>query len=190
MTESLQIWTDMVFSNSVEVLISASIIIGLVITNYHSTVLMSAALAYTVVLTIMAALFNKPLTTSESDRQTAEGVYREAISDIANDNGDYSSKAKFLQVINSYYRYINVLMYFTLFSRVKSSAAVIIPYVLLSYDYFSGASTLGQFMAGVATFELLVTNSTILLAIYPQYTKMLAAYRLSLTFYDEVKSNE
>jgi ABC-type uncharacterized transport system fused permease/ATPase subunit len=77
-------------------------------------------------------------------------------------------------------------MYYTLFSRIKGSLASLIPYILLGGTYFAGTITLGVFMAGVATFELIVINATILVILYPKLTKARASYKIVQTFYKEI----
>lgn len=185
-TESLHNWTNLSLVIFIEVLISASIIIGLVVANWNSPLIVLGALVYTIIIMLIAIVFNKPLVNSNVHYQSTEGIYRESISDIANGNGDYSSKSKFKEVASAYTKYIRNLMYFTLFSKLKLSTASAIPFILLAPAYFSGSMTLGDFMAGVSTFELLVINSTILLAMYPEYTKMIASYNISNSFYEKL----
>jgi len=188
-TEALKNWTEYFIYTVVEVIISASIIIGLVLANLNSPLILWGSLVYTIIITAVATVFNKPLVNSDATYQSSEGIYRESISDIKNGNGDYTAKQKYLDVVANYSRYIKVTMYFTLFSRLKNSTASVVPFILLSTSYFSGAISLGDFMAGVATFELIVVNSTILLEIYPKYTKMLASYNLSKGFYESLNGS-
>lgn len=185
-TQALKYWTELSVYCFTEVFISASIIVGLVAVNLHNSTIIYGALFYTVLITVVATVFNKPLVTSDSSYQACEGVYRESLSDIDNGNGDFTSKSKFLAVVQSYTLYIKNVMYFTMFSKLKMSTASIIPFLMLSPSYFEGSITMGDLMAGVATFELLVANSTILLQIYPSYTKFLASYNISNSFYNEV----
>lgn len=185
-TEAIRNATELYLEIAVEVFISASIVIMLIIANLHNTPILVAALIYTVAASALAALFNKPLINADIGAQNSEGLYREAISDIANGNGDFSSKGKFILLMTTYYRYIKVVMYYTLFSRIKGSLASLIPYVLLGSAYFAGSITLGVFMAGVATFELIVINATILVVLYPKLTKARASYKIVQTFYKEI----
>ena len=186
MTEALRNATELYLEIVVEIIISASIVTILIISNFHNTKIIIAAIAYTIVASLLAMLFNRPLIQTDTDLQKTEGSYREAISDIANGNGDFSSKSKFVALVHSYYRYVRVVMYFTLFSRVKGSVSTLVPYILLASSYFSGAITLGDFMSGTATFELIVINSTILLQMYPKLTKARASWGIVSKFYDEV----
>lgn len=189
-TESLHNWTLLSIVIFIEVLISASIIIGLVVANWNSPLIVLGALFYTIVITLVAMVFNKPLINTNAYYQSTEGLYRESISDIANGQGDFTSKEKFRDLAAAYIKYIRNLMYFTLFSKLKMSTATAIPLVLLAPQYFSGTITLGDFMAGVSIFELLVANSTILLAMYPEYTKMRASYNISKQFYGKIRGGK
>lgn len=186
MTEALRNSTELYLEIVVEVVISMSIVVLLLIANLHNVPILIASLAYTAIASLLAILFNRPLISSDFEWQSAEGRFREAIGDIANGNGDYSSKGKFLVLVESYYRYIRIVMVFTLFSRVKSSLSSIVPYVILATPYFSGEISLGDFMSGVAVFELIVINSTILIMLYPKLTKARASYLLSKEFYSHI----
>mgnify|MGYP003519883345 FL=1 len=186
MTESLRNSTELYLEIIVEVIISGAIVVGLIVSNIHNMPVIVASIIYTAAVTLMAALFNKPLVNSDAGWQEAEGNFREAIGNIANGNEDFTSKQKFAVLINSYYTYIRVVMYYTLFSRVKSSASAIIPYLLMAGPYFAQAITLGDFMSSVAVFELIVINSTILTMLYPKLTKARASYKLSKEFYQGV----
>lgn len=186
MTEALRNSTELYLEIGVEVIISGAIVVGLIVSNIHNMPVIVASIIYTAAVTLLAAFFNKPLINSDTSWQEAEGSFREAIGNIANGNEDFTSKQKFEMVVGSYYRYIRVVMYYTLFSRVKSSASAIIPYLLMAGPYFSQAITLGDFMASVAVFELIVINSTILTMLYPKLTKARASYRLSKEFYQGV----
>lgn len=189
MTEALRNATELYLEIAVEVFISAAIVISLIAVNIHNTAIIIAAIIYTIVASALAAFFNKPLIHSDMSWQSSEGALRETISDIANGNEDFSYKKKLETLTFHYYLYIRVLMFFTLFSRLKASLASLIPYILLAGTYFAGGMTLGDFMAGVTIFELIVINSTILLALYPKLTKARASYKLSQTFYEEVRGN-
>ncbi len=185
-TEALKNATSLYLEIVVEVVISASIVIMLMWMNRHETTILLASIGYTIVASLMAMIFNQSLINSDAACQNAEGNYREAIGDIANGNGDYSSKNKFIELSLAYYKYIKILMYYTLSSRLKSSISSVVPYLLLANQYFSGSITLGVFMNGVATFELIVINATILLVLYPNLTKARASYKIVKDFYTSI----
>lgn len=189
MTESLRNATELYLEVAVEILISAIIVISLIVANLHQHSILVAAFIYTITMSTLAALFNRPLIVSDKEWQSAEGKFREAIGDIANGNEDFSSKQKFLTIVQTYYAYIKIVMFFTLFSRVKSSLASLVPYILLAAPFFQGTLTLGDFMSGVAAFELIVINATIVIILYPKLTKARASYQLSNDFYNQVRKD-
>jgi ABC-type uncharacterized transport system fused permease/ATPase subunit len=186
MTEALRNSTELYLEVGVEVFISASIVIALIAANIHNTALLLAALAYTIGMSVLALVFNKPLISSDKNWQSEEGEFRETLSYLYSGENCFTFKDKLQQVTLAYYRYIKVAMIFTLFSRVKTNVASLIPYIMLSGAYFTGNMTLGQFMAGVSTFELIVINSTILLILYPKLMKARASHIISSQFYKEV----
>lgn len=190
MTESLRIMLEGCLELGTEVIISFLIVVILIIQAYSQPLMLSAALVFTVVASLLALWFNKPLIDSNFNWQIEEGKLREAIYAVAHSKDDYSFKDSLQSVVVSYGRYIKILMNYTLFSRMKSSLSSLVPYLILSGAYFSGDITLGQFMNGVATFELIVVNSTILLVLYPRVMQVKAAYKLVLEFYEEVKNDE
>lgn len=182
LTESIRNSTELYLEIIVEVIISAAIVVILVMSSLHSIPIITAALAYTLSMSALAAIFNKPLVRTDADAQKAEGAFREAISDISAGKNDYTYSNKWAEVARTYYTYIKIQMSFTLFSRVKGSLASLIPYVLLSSEFFAGTITLGEFMSGVATFELLVVNATILMALYPKLTRARASKSITKEF--------
>lgn len=192
MTEALRNATELYLQIAVEITISASIVVLLMIQNFHHTSIVLASIIYTVVVSVMAGIFNRPLMTSDRNWQAAEGHLRETISDIANNQHNYTYKEKLQKVVETYATYIRVVMYFTLFSRVKGALSSLVPYILLASSYFSGALTLGDFMSQVSIFELIVINSTIVLLMYPQLTKARVSYNLAKDFYhktEEIKND-
>lgn len=188
-TEGLRNATELYLSIVVEAVISASIVIFLVMSNIHNMPIVVASLIYTAGVSVIAVLFNRPLTKADVHWQEAEGKYREALGDIANGRGDFSSKSKFLVVIETYYKYVSTVMCYRLFSQMKGSLASVVPYILLASPYFTGAITLGTFMAGVSTFELIVINATILTVLYPTLTKARASYAIVNKFFKEIKND-
>lgn len=188
MTESLRNSTELFLDSAMEIFISGFIVIVLLIQNLHNTMIVLAALGYTVVVSILALVFNKPMIRSDRKWQESEGTFREALSDIAKEEGDYTSKEKFKSLAFNYYRYIKVVMGFTLFTRMKGSLGTLVPYALLASSFFAGTISLGDFMGAVSTFELIVVNSTILLIIYPNLNRARASYAISKKFFEEVQN--
>lgn len=175
MTQAIQNSTELYLRVLVEIVISAAIVLGLIVVNLDQPIILSVAFLYTVGASLIAYLFQKPLTVTDKAWQETESHYREAIVTIANGKGDYTAKSKFLKLMGAYYHYIRTQMYFQLMSRLKGAIGSIIPYFLLGTAYFRGDMDFGQFMAGIATFELIVINATIFIIMYPDYVKAKAS---------------
>ncbi len=171
----------------VELFISLSIVVVLLTVNISNTYVISAALLYSVIVSIIAITFNKPMITRDEAYQAAESKYREAVVNMVSGNGDYTSKDKFIRLCEAYYNYIRIRMQFTLMSRFKGIFASIIPYLLLGKAYFDGSIEFGDFMAGVATFELLVANTTIFIYLYPNYVSAKASQNIIKEFFTKIK---
>lgn len=187
MTEAVRNSTELYLEILVEIAISAAIVVGLILMNLHHPYILIAAIAYTLLSSLIMTLFNKPMMTKDAEWQKAEGEYRENLVKLATGVNDNTSDAKWGAIVHTYSKYITVLMNFTLFTRVKGALSSLIPYVLLASAFFSGTITLGVFMAGVATFELIVINATIVMVLYPKLTKARASKHLSQTFYNELE---
>lgn len=175
MTQAIQNSTELYLRVLVEIFISASIVVALLLVNLDQPIILITALIYTIGVSIVAYLFQEPLTVTDRSWQEAESAYREAIVTIANGKGDYTAKGKFVALSLAYYKYIRIQMYFQLMSRLKGATGSIIPYFLLGSAYFAGDIDFGQFMAGIATFELIVINATIFVVMYPDYVKAKAS---------------
>lgn len=184
-TEALRQSTELYMNSLMEIVISAAIVILLLGSSNNFYINLSAAV-YTILMTAAATIFNRPLIMSDIFLQENESKYREALFKIAEENGDFTAKEKLANLIKSFYKYSKILMYFTLFSRLKSSLAVLVPYLLMAPAYFSNKITLGEFMQSTALFELLVINSTIIIILYPQLTKAKASARICEEFYNEI----
>jgi ABC-type uncharacterized transport system fused permease/ATPase subunit len=188
LTDTIKNSTDLLFDVACEIFISFAIVVVLIANSWHQPEIIISALVYTLAVSGLAYLFNTPLIKSDAELQKTEGAYRTAIGDIANDRGDFSAKEKWEALSRAFSYYINVLMGFTLFSRVKGSLATLVPYVLLFDAYFDKQIDLGGFMAGVSSFELIVINTTILVVVYPQITKAIASYKIAKEFYNEIQN--
>lgn len=182
MTGAIQNSTELFLRVAVEIAISFAIVMVLIYNNLHNPLILYAAVAYSAGVSLIAYFFQKPLTVADRSWQEAESVYREAIVTISNNKGDHTSKDKFLQLIVAYYKYIKTQMYFQLMSRMKGMVGTVIPYFILGTSYFSGQIDFGGFMAGIATFELLVINMTIFISMYPEYIKAKASQQLVSAF--------
>ena len=186
MTEAVRNSTEIYLEILVEITISAAIVIALILANLSNPLILATAIGYTVLVSLIAVLFNRPLISKDMQWQRDEGLFRENLTNIANGQNDYSYSSKWNAVASSYAKYIRTLMNYTLFTRMKGSLSALIPYVILSIPYFAGTLTLGGFMAGVATFELIVINATIVMMLYPKLTKARASKTIIKEFSEKI----
>lgn len=190
MTEALRNATEMYLMVGTELFISFSIVISLIFVNLDQPVILQASAVYTGIMIAVAVLFNRPMVNADAGWQKEEGYFRETLSYIYSGNDCFTFKEKLENISLAYYRYIKVVMYFALFSRLKGALGSLVPYILLSYPYFAGEITLGAFMKGVASFELIVINSTIIVIVYPNLTKARASLTIAKEFYSKIKNRE
>lgn len=174
MSEALRVATEQFLGVLVEIVISLGIVVMLIITALHSPIILLSALVYSLAASALAYFFNSTLTNTSKERQLREGALVEGLGSRFREKVKDETIFSYLTYLSTaYFNASRVLMFFTLFSRTKSSLASLVPYLLMSGAYFSGSITLGVFMASVATFELIVVNATILIVLYP---KVMAAY--------------
>lgn len=184
--EDCRIATDLAVKVFIEVVISGTIVIMLVIEAMHNMHIIYGATIYTLAASAGALLFRRGLVTTEIQMQKAEADHRFALSQISLRLGDYTAVKKYEIAKNSVLIYLNRLLGFTVFSVSQGQFSVLIPWILLSVPYFKGQMSLGDFMAGVATFELIVVNSTILIQLFPEVTKAEGSWKRISTFYKSI----
>lgn len=160
------------FEVGAEIFISAFIVVALVI-QATSTVML-CSMGYSVASILIMFLFKNPLVGSQKTLQDKEGVYRLSLS---KDAWDGSEPGKFASVVATYKKYSNVVFVYGVFNGFKSGFASLIPFFILLPGYFAGAVTFGDIIAGVSTFELIVINATIVLQLYPIFTKGIASIK-------------
>ena len=167
-----------------EVIISASIILGIVWTM--SSDLLLASTVYTIIICAIAACFHRPLINREKALQRAEADYRYRLAQIVGDGVERPTEMKYEGVLVNYRRLINVTLGFNLFSRAKNNLMNLVPLLMLVPMYFADKIGFGAIMKGVSQFDLLVINATILIILYPKVTKALASYERIKEFYDDL----
>jgi putative ATP-binding cassette transporter len=169
----------------VEVIISASIIAGLIF-NMDST-LIGLSVGYTIIIAGLAAFFHRPLVDREKALQRAEADYRFKLASIVADGKKRDVDMEYGSVLIHFRRLINTTLGFNLFSRAKNNLMNIVPLLVLVPMYFADEIGFGAIMKGVSQFDLLVINATILIILYPKVTKALASYERIAEFYKEIK---
>lgn len=172
----------------VEVLISFAIIVGLV-GSMTSTLLWLSA-GYTLVISALAAFFHRPMINREKLLQRAEADYRYRLAQCVTDGQKRPVDTLYGSVKKRFNGLINITLGFNLFSRAKGNLMNIIPYMLLVPMYFADEIGFGEVMKGIAQFDLLVINATILIILYPKVTKALASYERLQEFYNDLDKKD
>ncbi len=180
--------TEYLLEVSTEIVISAVIVVGLIISMIHShSVLLIGSLVYTLVAGLIASRFYRPMIDRDKCLQRQEAVFRYGLSEIRMDNTP--KWVSFKPIIQSYKKYISLLFGYQVFNRAQSNLTPIIPYIILIPLFFSGSITLGDVMGGVAKFELMIVNATILLQLYPQWTRTVASFERIIDFFSKSENN-
>ncbi len=186
LNDDTRVATEEALKVFVEIIISVSIVAGLLFTIWKWPVLFWTAIGYSAVSISLAMLFRTPLIRSKYDLLNKEGEHRIALTKISMQQGDYTSKTKWELLRGAYRKYINVCRNYKLFNAVQSAAMYTIPFIIMAPDYFAGHITLGDVTQGTLTFDLLVLNATIWVQLYPQVTEAQTAFIRVHEFYKDV----
>lgn len=184
--EDAKLVSDLAISVAIEVIISASIVIALLASTSNANGIVLASMVYTVIASAGAYMFKNRLVDTEIGMQKAEADHRFTLSKIALYQDDYTAKEKYLNVVERVKVYLRTLLGFSIFSATQGNVSILIPWLILSVPYFKGSMTLGDFMGGVAAFELIVVNSTILIKMFPAVTKAHASWVRVRDFYKKL----
>lgn len=183
-TEAVRTTTEYMVSIIIEVFISLFIVVGLIVSNMNNPIILWGALAYSIIVSLLTVIFNRPMTTRNVAWQEAEGLYTEKLSELAGKRESFPLD-NFVQVGAAYIKYQLMNMYFTLTSTGTGILSNLIPYILLSGAYFSGKMGFGEYMAGIATFDLIVINATILTTKYSSVIKTVASWKIIKEFHSD-----
>jgi ABC-type uncharacterized transport system fused permease/ATPase subunit len=177
--EDTKLATELALKVLIEMVISGAIVIVLVIESRGDKILLAAALAYTVVVSIFAKFFKPKLINTEIALQRAEATHRHNLSEaIVKDNrGKLAATLQdFREVANKYTSNLRVLLGYSTFSAAQNNFSILAPWLILIPMYLLGSISLGELMSKVSKFELIVINSTILITLYPEMTKAQASW--------------
>ncbi len=174
--EDSRLATEMYIEILIEMVVSFFIVVGLVVQMWGSWLLMGLALLYSAIIMGLTYFFHRPMVDSEKQLQRSEANFRYTLASIVMDLKDRCIKSPYGVVINKYLRYIKIVMGFTLFNKLTGSLVSIVPFLILVPLFFDGGITLGAVVAGVSQFDLMVINVTILIYLYPRFTKALASH--------------
>lgn len=188
--EDCRLATELSLEVLVEVIISALIIVGLILQMWGNWLLLGLSAGYTIVVAGVAIFFHRPMVDSEKALQRAEAGYRFELAKLVMGRKHIKYDKTFKRVKVAYLRWIKVLMGFTLFNRAKSNLMNLVPYLVLIPMYFEGAISFGKIMEGVAQFDLMVINASILIILYPRVTKFLASFERIKEFYHGLEERD
>lgn len=166
-----------------ELFISGGIVLYLVLTLQNLSLIAYATL-YTVVVSIVALLMHKPLVKADINLQIAEADQRFTLSKMVMGHGQETLHEKFQSITGKYRQYVGLLLGYNIFNGLQNNLSILVPFLILLPTYFTGDITFGILMRDIASFELIVINSTILLNLYPQVINMNAAWTRVRTFYE------
>lgn len=184
--EDSRVLTEKSLEVIIEVVISALIIVGLVLQMWGSWLLLGLSAGYTLLITLAALFFHRPMVNTDKCLQRKEAGFRLELVKKSLGQGSVNFKKTFESVKASYKRYTNVMLGFTLFSRAKSNFMNLVPFLVLVPMYFAGDIGFGKIMEGVSQFDLMVINATILIILYPRVTRALAGWERIKEFYEEL----
>lgn len=188
--EDCKLATDLTIKVFVEVIISSAIVVTLVLSSLGQPMLLVASLVYTSGVVALALLFRKPLIAREIAMQKAEAGYRFDLAKLVmQKDAGVNLNNSFSYVKIAYNSFIALTMRYALFNKIQGGIMSIVPFLILVPAYFAGDIPLGSVMAGVALFDLIVMNATILVLLYPEVTKAQASWYRIKEFYDDLGRN-
>lgn len=143
-----------------EYFVSAIILVQLVVINITEPLLLGCAAGYAVISLIIAARFNKKLSTTEQEVQTAEADFRVSVKHglgvIEKLSGAAAATIKIAKV----------QMHYKLFTKLQLGIMTVLPFIVLVPQLLAGTMLLGEVIQHQATFALLVVNAAILIQYY------------------------
>lgn len=177
--------TELALKVGVEVLISTSIVVALLFTIIKWPLLLGAAVMYSGLSIMIATLFRRPMINSRYQLSNTEGQHRIALTKISMQQGDYTSKSRWIALKESYHAYIAICRNYKLFNAGQSALMFTLPFLIMAPDFFAHRISLGDIVQGTTTFDLLVLNATIWVQLYPAITEAQTAFIRVKEFYDE-----
>lgn len=175
MSSDIKNFVETSLSLLLDIVIAFFAILGLV--SQVPEQLISYTIGYTVAVTILAICFNRPLTKASYNIQASEQTFRMDIREHVYNGRDLEIDEVFKPVYVTNFKNAVILTWFRSFASIKMLLGVIIPFAILIPIYMSGAIDFKILIQGVTTFDLLVSNTTILVNLYPVITSALASFK-------------
>lgn len=187
--EDTKICTDLFVTIVLEIFISASICIGMLYVMVDNPILLIGSLIYTALTAAIAYFFKSPMINANNELQSTEQRYRRGLAET--DLGKTKDLVSRLDnVMDAVFRLNRIDLWYALMFSLKNRLSMVIPYAIMVPMYFYGDYTLGDVLKGVAEFNLLVINATIVMTLYPQVTKAAASWKRVIKFYRKVNISE
>lgn len=174
-TEDARNFIDISFGLVIDFFIAFCAVVGLIFAVPEELTLYTWA--YTIIVTGLAILFNKPLVRTQYNVQKVEQSLRIDVRDNLLDNKNTCIKTSYNTVWDATVKSLHVLTWFRTFASAKMLVAITIPFLVLIPVYMNGTIDFNTMIQGVSTFDLLVANTTILVNSYPLITRALASYK-------------
>ena len=184
--EDTKICTDLFVTIVLEIVISALICFGMLYVMLDNPMLLGGSIIYTLITAAIAYFFKSPMISANNELQSSEQRYRRGLAET--DLGKVRNLSGRLERVKAaVYRLNRIDLYYALMFSLKNRLSMVIPYAIMVPMYFYGDYTLGDVLKGVAEFNLLVINATIVMTLYPQVTKAAASWKRVTKFYRKVK---
>jgi len=168
-------FVDSMFSVVLDVTIALFAVIGL-IGQVHPS-LFWYTVGYTCLVTLLAFIFNKPLVSTQYNIQASEQTFRGDIRDVIENRSQSKIIDLYSYVYSTTLKCLGVMTAFRTFASIKMLFGVAIPFFVLIPLYMQGIIDFKVLIGGVTTFDLLVSNTTVLVNLYPYITSSLASYK-------------
>jgi ABC-type uncharacterized transport system fused permease/ATPase subunit len=143
-----------------EYLISGLILVQLIIMNLSVPLLVIASLVYAGVSVWIARKFNPKLTHAEITSQQEEATYRTSLVSNLWDLEPLFTANRAITKAET------LRLQYSLFTNTQMALLIVLPFLVLLPAFLAGTLSLGEMMAHQATFDLIVVNAAILIAMY------------------------
>lgn len=168
LNDDIRVATDGLGAVSVELIISGSIVIGLMFQMMDQPFLLLAAMVYSGISVGLATFFNKSMVRTRYNNLNAEGEHRTALTKLSIGHDDTGRSDMWEAIKDTYTQYIAVLRNYKYFSALQTALMIGAPFLILAPSYFSHQITLGDMIKGITEFDLVVVNAAIWVQLYPQ----------------------
>lgn len=186
LNDDVRLSTETLLVNSIEILISVCIVLGLLMSILKWPLLFISAVVYSSLSILIAMLFKKRMTKSKYDSLGAEGVHRVLLTRISFGDIDENRMDKWYDVKSTFIKWVAVTRNYKMFNAVQAAIMYSLPFLIMAPDFFAHKISLGDVTQGTLTFDLLVLNATIWVQLYPVIIDAQAALLRVKELYNDV----